>query len=247
MIAAIVFAQATAPAPDAAALFATASKLFEQRDYTTAAETLRSLIAAGYRTAAVEYNLGNCLYRLGRPGEARLHYERALRLAPGDADSAANIAFIESRTLKQALWEENLGGIDRVLWAAVTILPRDLLALIGAGAWLGLNLLIGWSLLRPSGNHRALRWTAGILCTVVALLCLGSAVTAEYLAGNRSYGVIVGSEVAVTSEPNRSAPSRFPVPEATKVLITREQGDFREISLPNGTKGWVPVSAVEII
>ena len=47
------------------------------------------------RDADLEHNLGNALLRAGKPGEAVLHYERALRLDPRARDTRHNLELAE--------------------------------------------------------------------------------------------------------------------------------------------------------
>ena len=69
----------------------------------------------GVRDPQAHYNLGNACFKAGRLGEAVLWYERALRLAPRDADIRANLHYVEqlrldkvSEAVGPARWLEEL-------------------------------------------------------------------------------------------------------------------------------------------
>ena len=90
-----------------------AARRYDAGDYREAAEIWRALLreaavrpegaagpgsapGAGWDRAALHYNLGNAEFRDGRLGYAMLHWERALRLRPGDPEARANLALARS-------------------------------------------------------------------------------------------------------------------------------------------------------
>lgn len=227
--------------------FKEANRLFQEREYEAAADKYREILNGGFSNETVEFNLGNCLYRLGELGQARLHYERAARLSPNDPDINYNISFIEQRYLKQTLREENFATIDRVLWRTVSGFPQEPVLIFGIAAYLALNLLLGIRIFKSTLLHPALFWTILIVLFLSAVFSISVSVAQVTLAESTAYGIIVGKNVDTSSEPEPDAPSSFPAPEAMKVLIERQQGDWIEIVLPNGSKGWVPQDLVSII
>ncbi|MCM1356482.1 MAG: tetratricopeptide repeat protein [Staphylococcus sp.] len=80
------------------------SPLIQQADsaYTAdsfkeAADTYLHVIATEGNSATLQYNLGNCYYRMGEMGKAILAYERALRLDPTFDDARVNLDFVNAR------------------------------------------------------------------------------------------------------------------------------------------------------
>ncbi len=72
-----------------------AARRYDEGDFEAAAAGFRALLAdetAGLDRGALHYNLGNAEFRSGRLGYAMLHWERALRQHPNDADALANLA-----------------------------------------------------------------------------------------------------------------------------------------------------------
>lgn len=96
IIAAIIFpAIISAEALDD--IVARADSAYNGQRYTDAATLYTLAIDSCGPSAALYYNLGNCYYRLNRPGKAILNYNRALRLDPTDSDAAENLDFVTSR------------------------------------------------------------------------------------------------------------------------------------------------------
>jgi tetratricopeptide (TPR) repeat protein len=60
-------------------------------DYHESAKVLESILADGYRSGAVYYNLGNAYYRAGEYGRAILNYRKAKPYRPHDSYLTANL------------------------------------------------------------------------------------------------------------------------------------------------------------
>jgi len=243
----LLAAAAATVAADAQQDFITANQLFAERQYQAAADLYSNILRQGFANSAVHYNLGNAHYRLGRIGESRLHFERAIRLDPGDLDARSNIEIIEKRHLKQSLREENFTSPERVIRKTLSAFQPGLTLAIGIACFLLLNIFFAVRQLFPAALHPAVYWTALIALAVFAATTLAIASGQTLLASSKTYGIVVARDAGVASEPADDAPSRFPAPEAMKVQIERVQDDWIEIILPNNAKGWVHARAVETI
>ena len=69
----------------------TANTAYINADYHRAIDAYRQLLLRGYASDKLYYNLANAYFKVGRYGKAILFYNRALRLAPGDADIRYNL------------------------------------------------------------------------------------------------------------------------------------------------------------
>ncbi|MDE5960818.1 MAG: tetratricopeptide repeat protein, partial [Duncaniella sp.] len=74
-----------------------ADSAYTADNFKEAADTYLHVIATEGNSAALQYNLGNCYYRLGEMGKAILAYERALRFDPTFDDARTNLEFINSK------------------------------------------------------------------------------------------------------------------------------------------------------
>lgn len=74
-----------------------ADSAYTADNFKEAADTYLHVIATEGNSAALQYNLGNCYYRLGEMGKAILAYERALRLDPTFGDAKTNLEFVNAR------------------------------------------------------------------------------------------------------------------------------------------------------
>ncbi len=80
---------------------AQATAAYNERDYRHAIELLetekKEQLAKGLESPALYYNLGNAYFRVNDLAHARLYYEKALLLDPGDRDTRHNIDYISTK------------------------------------------------------------------------------------------------------------------------------------------------------
>lgn len=79
-----------------------ADSAYTADNFKEAADIYLHVIATEGNSATLQYNLGNCYYRLGEMGKAILAYERALRLDPTFSDARTNLDFVNARIVDRA-------------------------------------------------------------------------------------------------------------------------------------------------
>jgi tetratricopeptide (TPR) repeat protein len=103
-----------------------ANTLYNSGEYSKAAVAYETMIQSDGPTASRLYNLGNARCRLKEFGPAILAYERALLLAPRDADIRANLkiardaASANDAVPSQAWWEYPLQWCSLHEWSWIT-------------------------------------------------------------------------------------------------------------------------------
>lgn len=210
--------------------------------FRAAAAGFETLIDAGRHNAALEYNLANTHFRLGRLGRTIVHYRRAARLDPGNHKLQVNLAYArrqvepyiepggQRRLVHQLLfWHYDTSAAQR-FWAA---------ALLSAVGWLLLIIRLRWPV-RPL-------LVAGFVAVILGLAA-GTSVFWQ-INDEQSYppAVIVGDEI--TLRLGRGAayePAlKQPLGPGVELRILQQHGDWVEIRLPNRQTGWLPATAVE--
>ena len=71
-------------------LLAAAEQAYAAGDHQLALQLYDSVLTRS-TSAGLQYNIGNCYFKLNDVPRAILHYERALELSPGDDDIRANL------------------------------------------------------------------------------------------------------------------------------------------------------------
>lgn len=216
--------------------FSRAAEAYDEGDYAQALELYAQMIQAGYDHRALRFNLGNTLYRLGKPGHAIVQFRRAWRDAPRDPDILTNLAHVQRQT---GAIPHQLSFFERV-WSQLS--PGEWAFLATVGWWLG-ALLLALSF-HDRKRRQGLRKCA-IAC---GLLLLVSAPGVQYWRSPTSTqeAVVVGSGYQAKFAPLQGAQAHFDVPQGTIVRVREEaQGWFR-IAL-NEKSGWLPKAACTMV
>lgn len=196
-------------------------------------------------SADLFYNIGNCHFKLGNKAESVLWYERAYRLAPGDADIRTNLDLARAQVVDRinAAPGIAIGGGLSTWFAGRTIdtwAVRSLWACTAAFVLLAVSLFIG------ATAKRVLR-VAAALAGAIMLLAFGLAVRRSSTLHDDGQAIIMAPKVDVKSEPRASGTTVFVLHEGTKVSLTSTSDAWCRIELANGTVGWMKQTDLERI
>lgn len=229
----------------AGSLLARAQDAYAKAEYAEAL-ALYDSVATTWDAAALRFNIGNCHFKLGDVPRAILHYERALRLAPGADDVRANLDLARQQVVDRvnelpgfslgATWGRWRGGRDPDSWARRAL-------------WCCLVLfaLLATAVALPRGVwKRAVQVCAGVmLIATITTTSLSIARAAEIR--DRSEAIILAPKVDIRGEPREGATLLFTLHKGTKVSVLQQSGGWSEVRLPNGHMGWMPPGAAERI
>lgn len=190
--------------------FLEAVGLYTQTNYAGAEAIFRSLADDGYRQGEVYFNLGNCLYKQGRIGEAVLAYRRAQLDLPRDPDIAANLRFARRTTGAPAVthpWYITL---------AMHLRPGDWSRLFTAGYWMA-GLALTAMFLRPSTRT----WSLRMALVGGAIAAAGAAGWGAWKLGERKPEAVVVArgEIRTRYAPMEEATPAFALPEGASVTV----------------------------
>lgn len=250
---------AAAPAPDRAqqdadagaveaflpeVLWDAANTAYINGRYAEAAAGYQRILAEGFYSAKLYYNLANALFKSGQTGRAILFYHRALRLDPGNEDIRYNLRIAEQSTKDriEAVPEFFLRTWLRTLRHTLSGTAWSVLSLGALAAMLALvlfYLLARRITVRKAGFYGML---AALLLFVVT--------TAFAVAQRRELldargAIVTASAAVVKSSPDRGATDLFVLHEGTMVRITGSLGEWREIVIADGNKGWIEAIRIE--
>lgn len=228
-------------------IVARGNEAYQDGDYAAAIEAYEAVLEAGFRSAGLEYNLGNAYFKAGELGRAILHWERALELSPGDPDARTNLELARSLTVDAVEPLPTFWMTALVSWW-VGLLPRAWLVGLVALGWIALT---GGAVLRTLGRSP---WIpalgrGSIVAGMALLLLLGpSLVVRETGLGVPERAVILAEAVPVRSAPSSDDDlTLFEIHEGTRVRIDQRAGEWVEVVLDDGKVGWVPAEVMEVI
>ena len=246
MIYLLLAAFAIAGGCKAQSAFQKAADAYGAQQYSVAIALYDSIEAHEGVSAQLYYNRGNAFYKLGQYAPAILNYERALLLNPGDEDTRANLELANSKITDKievadkffiTEWARTVRDwCSSNTWAVVGIVSF-LLFIVG----LYLYVFMSDIRLRKTGFFVGLPM---LFISIVANLC---AVGQNNRRNAHDEAIVFASSVTVKSTPADSGTDLFILHEGTKVILQEQVGQWIEIRLADGNRGWLPVSAIEII
>lgn len=219
-------------------LFLQANESYKKQDYKAAYDKYRHLDT---KSSVVEFNLGNCAFKLGRKGEALLHWRRA----ENDwglfhrYELIDNIALVKNELEVNSL-QKDVGGpsqrffhvcddIGMAYSTFVRSIPLLFLQLLFLGVW-GFLFLYSRYLYRR--HHRF------IMVVLFFLLAgAGGMLATKYGALHQQQGVVI-SEGRLYSGPGESYQFLGSALEGQEVSIKRETEDYFKVKI-GAITGWL--------
>lgn len=230
---------------EADSLVAQGARSYAAGDHA-AALALFDSAATAFTSPALLYNIGNCHFKLNDIPHAILFYERALRLAPGDADVQTNLELARQSVVDRvnelpsfslgSTWSRIRGGRDADQWAR-----RSLWACLAFFAALAAAVAM-----RQRTARRSLFGLSGLLFIGTALSIAFAAFRHKEVT-DQSEAIIMSAKVDVRSEPRDGSTVLFVLHKGTKVTILQQDNAWSEVQLANGSVGWMPPASLERI
>jgi tetratricopeptide (TPR) repeat protein len=232
--------------PNYQSIFDKANSLYKEGQYESAMEYYKKIQA---ESASVNYNLGNCAYKLNKLGLAHLYWRRAEKYW-GMSDRTELLNNI--KMIKEKIKEQKNGRKDKTTeteFKKLKNLKIQITSFIRATPLLFFQFvfLIFWIFLfvfiRKLFRLRK-RLLAAMLFTFIAVsgLMLVSKYNFEY----KQFGIVTDASAKLLSGPGDNYQVLSFVTEAKEVVIQKASNGFYKIKI-NGQIGWISQTAVEVI
>ena len=223
-------------------LFVAGNSYYEKDEYTKAISEYNKILAQGYESGPVYYNIADAYFKSGKLGKAILNYKRAKRLMPRDADLAANYKFAMAKV--QAKITPNKGIWA---WSPLRIFSENFtineLSLLASGMYVVIVFLLFIAAIRSQRS--------GYLKLAIMLISICFVITSAVLwrkaSRGRSGGVVVVSRAEALFGPFDSATKFFTLHEGVSVTILKSKADWYKVRRTDGKVGWVKKNAIERI
>jgi tetratricopeptide (TPR) repeat protein len=239
-----LFASAQESRSAADVKFKSAAALYSSGKYREALDSWLELYNSGFRSAALDYNIGNACFKLNDIPGSILYYERALLLRPGGEDIRYNLQISKSMTVDKL---PEIPELFFVSWFNFVSLS------LTSNSWAVLSMLsfiiclLSVSLYFYSKNHRykVIGFWTGLVLLVFTGLTFAFSARNRSLVFNNEKGIIFSPTVNGKSSPDNSGNDLFVIHEGAKVTVGEKVGEWYEIRISDGNKGWVPSNCLQ--
>jgi tetratricopeptide (TPR) repeat protein len=214
--------------------------------YQQAIGLYEQVLAQGKEAPGVYYNLGNAYYKTNQLAEAILNYERARLRDPGNEDIRYNLGLARQQVTDR---------IEKIPDFFLTRWTRQFINLLSSNQWAVISMvafilfLIFFSIYLYTRRMRLKKSSFWI-----SLLAVAIAAAAWFFAFQQKKDVIHSQEaivfdpkVTVRSSPDESGTELFVIHEGTKVHLEDSVSGWYEITLPDGSKGWLSRESIQPI
>ncbi len=200
----------------------------------------------GYRSAELDYNIGNAYFKLNNVPGSILFFERAHLLKPADNNINYNLQI--ARTLVVDKFEE-IPELFFVKWFDFLslLLSTNTWAVISLVSFILFLILLSAYIYSARYRIKVLGFWAALLFLIISASSLTFTIRNKSLVYNSNRAVIFAPSLNGKSSPDNSGTDLFILHEGSKVTIEDQVGEWYEIKLTDGNKGWVPSNSLTII
>ena len=219
---------------------------FTSGSYKEALQVWTDIYNTGYRSAGLNYNIGNAYFKLNNIPDAILFYERACLLNPADEDINYNLQI--ARTLIVDRFQE-IPELFFVRWYNIMslFLSTNSWAKISIASFILCLLFFSLYIYSSRYRHKIFGFWLAVFFFILTFASFAFTVINKSLVYDSHKAIISSPVVSGKSSPDTSGNDLFVLHEGTRVSIEDEVGEWYEIRLSDGNKGWVPVNSLNII
>lgn len=223
-----------------------ANELYTSGNFKEAAQRYEAIIGQGYTSAEVYYNLGNAYFKMKDIPAAILNYERANLLSPKDEDIQFNLDLARTYVVDKI---EPLPEFMLVIAAKNfrSWFSSNTWAYIAFFAFLLVMVAVAFYIFTNRYSIKRLTFAGSILLTIVFVISLTCSISLRNQSIQRNHAILFAPVVSVKSSPASTGSDIFILHAGTKVMVTRSLGEWSEIKIADGSKGWVLSSTFERI
>ena len=216
---------------------------YQSGEFQRAIQLYQKAISEGFDNGHVRFNLGNAYYRTGSIGRAIANYRLALLDLPGDPDVRANLFFARGKAV------DRLGG-SSTAWRPFFL--NEHLSVYHLEMVFLVLYVIFWAAV-----------LLGVRIThpfVITVIVLGSATGFSAFAvkpdaqrrpslapGGSTPAVVVANEIKVYSGNAENFQVVFLLHDGAEVMSGERRGEWIQLLLPDGRRGWVKQSEIQLI
>ena len=225
-------------------LFKSAGEYYQNKNFEEALWIYKEIEETGARSASLYFNMGNCYFKLSKPGYSILYYLKAQKIDPYDADIETNLEFIQ-QFMPTRLEGVQINPVNSFM--DIMVEPFTLNALAWVSSALFILLLLFWAIRIYMGLGTL--FSKSLIAILLILVLFSSGLTTyKYRTGYLTErGVIVADEARVYSGPGEDNDVEFVGGFGLEFEVEKESGDYYLVMFENKRKGWIKKDNAAII
>jgi len=218
-----------------------AAKLYNSKQYAESISLYNKIIASGYESYALYYNLGNAYFRNNETTNAILYYEKALKIAPNNEDIKHNIEVANAKLIDKV---EKIPELFYKRWwkELVYLMDIDTIATVNILLLTVALLLLAIYVAVSDILFRKISFWAGITLLFFFGIGVIAASQRNHYLVEQHEAIVFKPTVNIKSSPDENSKDIFVLHEGTKVTLLDIVSDWQEIRISNGSIGWIKLS-----
>jgi tetratricopeptide (TPR) repeat protein len=224
--------------------FKSGNELYSAGKYQEALDTWMTLYNSGYLSPELDYNIGNAYFKLTNIPASILFYERALLLKPADEDISYNLQI--AKTLAVDKFKE-IPELFFVTWFNFISLSlsSNTWAVSGLASFILFLLMLSLYFYSKNYRFKVTGFWVALVMLFLSLFFISFSARNNSLVFKSDKAIIMAPQINGKSSPDQSGTDLFLLHEGTKVTVGEQVGEWYEIRLSDGNKGWVPSNSLE--
>lgn len=223
-----------------------ANSYYNQNRYEDAANAYSEIIKTGYVSADLYYNLANSYFKLNKITLAILYYEKAKILSPGDEDIIFNLE-LSNKYIVDKIEVIPEFFITKWIKNFINIFSSNSWAIISIFSFLLFLILLSVYLFSRTILLKKIAFWGSILLLIVSIKSLVFSKLQYDSSEVDKKGIIKTETINIKSSPDYKGTDIFILHEGTKVELLDSIGNWYEIKISNGNKGWTEKENLYII
>lgn len=233
-----------------------ADSAYSADNFQEAAVLYKKIIETEGNSPVLQYNLGNCYYRMGELGNSLIAYERALRLDPRFEEARINLEFVNSKIIDRP--GESGSFLSNLFDRTANQARSNVWAWIGMGLF-ALTIASLFVYFFSAGlAYRKIGFFSSIVFLFLTLGALILSFRARQISTNNDIAIITSPSVILSTsprEPKDRNEEAMLLHEGTKVEIidsVTSRTDsvsikWLEVQIDNSHRAWIKSSDLERI
>ena len=222
----------------AQASFEKANELYRKEKFAEAAAEYESILKTKQHAPELYFNLGNAYYKLNKVGPAVYNFEKALLLNPDDRDVRNNLLFAHKMMIDDVK-EIPQAGFNKIISDFTSFFSFNTWAWIAVGSAVFFLMFFSGFYFSATTLYKRLFFIGMLMIALLMILSILSAVFEKNRYLNERPAIVYSGITAIKGEPRTSAPDASVLHEGTKVYVLETLENWKRVSLPDGSDGWI--------